>query len=379
MSIHKRQTKNGIKYDVKLRRPDNTQYQRSFKTKKEAEAFAAKELADRERGTWLDDRSSDVTFADIATRWLEGNITKRANTRQRDKGILNKHILPVLGARKVRTITRSDIAALFATWVKQGLAPATIRRHRAILSAIFNSAVADDILHKSPTYKVSTPRVDVKPGRALSDEEARRLLGATPEHYFALVYFFLTTGIRWSEAAGLQIKHFKPLISPPTLTIEQGAHETRHGRVIEETKSSASRREIVLSQHQLDVLAQHLKKSGRTAIDGEQPLFISPSGKPLAYANFRNRVWMPLVKAAELDGLQIRDLRKTAATNLFKAGVDVRTAIAIMGHADIRTTVAHYAQATVPQRLQAAQVLAQSVLPDAETVAINWADSQVLR
>ena len=250
------------------------------------------------------------------------------------------------------------------TWVTAKLSPATIRRHVAVLSAIFNMAIADDILHKSPTLKVSTPRVDPSHGRALTPNESALLLSQIPQGHYALVFTMLTTGLRWSEAAGLQVKHFSPMSSPPTLTIEQGLHETGKGYVTEKPKSSASHRVIVLSPKHVEVIARYMKETDRSAADAEASLFISQEGGRLVSSNFRNRIWQPAVKAVGLEGLQIKDMRKTAATNLLQSGIDSKTVTAVLGHEDIRTTLNHYAKTTPESLINAAQVLADAVSID---------------
>ena len=353
MSIHKRTAGKQNKYDVKLRRPDGSQYQKSFNTKKQAEAYEAQQLVEHNSGTWLDDRYTNITFEQMSNRWLESNNAKRETSRIRDISILTKHLIPVIGNRQIKAIKRSDISAMVNTWVTAKLSPATIRRHVAVLSAIFNMAIADDILHKSPTLKVSTPRVDPSHGRALTPNESALLLSQIPQGHYALVFTMLTTGLRWSEAAGLQVKHFSPMSSPPTLTIEQGLHETGKGYVTEKPKSSASHRVIVLSPKHVEVIARYMKETDRSAADAEASLFISQEGGRLVSSNFRNRIWQPAVKAAGLEGLQIKDMRKTAATNLLQSGADSKTVTAILGHEDIRTTLNHYAK-TTPESLSIA-------------------------
>ena len=364
MSIHKRTAGKQSKYDVKLRRPDGSQYQKSFNTKKQAEAYEAQQLVEHNSGTWLDDRYTNITFEQMSNRWLESNNAKRETSRIRDISILNKHLIPAIGNRQIKTIKRSDISAMVNTWVTAKLSPATIRRHVAVLSAIFNMAIADDILHKSPTLKVSTPRVDPSHGRAVTPNESALLLSQIPQGHYALVFTMLTTGLRWSEAAGLQVKHFSPMSSPPTLTIEQGLHETGKGYVTEKPKSSASHRVIVLSPKHVEVIARYMKETDRSAADAEASLFISQEGGHLVSSNFRNRIWQPAVKAAGLEGLQIKDMRKTAATNLLQSGIDSKTVTAVLGHEDIRTTLNHYAKTTPESLVNAAQVLADAVSID---------------
>lgn len=367
MSIHKRQAGTKTKYDVKLRRPDGTQYQKSFNSKKEAQAYEAQQKSEQNSGTWLDDRCSKITFQEMANLWLKHNTAKRTTSRNRDIGILNKHLIPVIGSRKIRTIKHSDIMAMVNSWNATNLSPSTIRRHIAVVSAIFNLAIAEDILQKSPTKKLTTPRVDPSQGWALTQTESATLLHNIPKSYYALVFTMMTTGIRWSEAVGLQVKHFNPMATPPTLTIEQGVHETGKGFVTEKPKSAASHRTIVLSSKHVEVIARHLQETNRNAKDSEAPLFVTNSSNRIVYANFRNRIWGPAVKASGLNGLTIKDLRKTAATNLLQSGADAKTVTAVMGHEDIRTTLNHYAKTTPESLANAAQVLVDAVTEERDT------------
>lgn len=374
MSIHPVAAKSGTRYQVKLRRENGTQYSRHFRTLREAREYESREKADRSRGIWLDDRHAEITFSEMAKRWVESNQAKRHTSRKRDEGILNKHLLPVLGSRKLRTIRRADISTMVNSWSAQNLTPATIRRHVAVLSAIFNLAVAEDLLHKSPTMKVALPRINPSSGRALKPHESDILLRNIPRDYFALVFILLTTGIRWSEAVGLQIKHFSPMTTPPTLSIEQGLHETENGFVLEAPKSAASHRVIVLSERHVEVIVQYLQETGRTAANWDEPLFITHRGGRIISSNFRNRVWQQSVKAAGLEGLRIKDLRKTAATNLLQSGADAKTVTAVMGHEDIRTTLNHYAKTTPESLRLAAEALVRGVGIDGDVGGLRKAN-----
>jgi site-specific recombinase XerD len=78
-------------------------------------------------------------------------------------------------------------------------------------------------------------------------------------------------------------------------------------------------------------------------------------------SNFRNRIWQPAVKAAGLEGLKVKDMRKTAATNLLQSGLDMKTVTAVMGHENISTTLNHYAKTTPESLSIAAKVLVSGV------------------
>jgi hypothetical protein len=78
MSVEARTTANGERrYEVRLRDPAGKEYSRTFRTRKDAERFAATERADRSRGLWVDPRKSETTFAAWAAFWLASDPNKR--------------------------------------------------------------------------------------------------------------------------------------------------------------------------------------------------------------------------------------------------------------------------------------------------------------
>jgi len=362
MSIHKRQTKTGVRYDVKLRTSSGKAYQQTFRTKREAETYEAAQMTAVSQGTWIDKAAGNITFSELAKHWLTSNSNKRRRSLERDEGILRNHLIPELGDRLISGIRSSDIQALINCWVMRGLRSGTIIRHRAVLSGIFNLALNDDLLLRTPMRGLKTPKAEALEGWALSPEETQRLLHAIRDEYYPLVFILLTTGLRFSEAAGLCIKHVNLLHQPATLSVEQGLHETSNGLVIEQTKSLASKRIISLVPQQVEVIARHIEATGRSGANADEPLFVSPRGSRLAYKNFHDRIWKPAVHDAGLKGLKIHDLRKTAATNLLAAGIQIKTVTSLMGHEDIRTTLKHYAQTSPQSLLEASETLVNAIL-----------------
>ena len=72
--------------------------------------------------------------------------------------------------------------------------------------------------------------------------------------------------------------------------------------------------------------------------------------------------WVPATKKANLVGLRIHDLRKTAATNLVQAGIDIKSVTEMLGHEDIRTTLQHYAKTTPEVLLKASEALEAAIV-----------------
>ena len=61
--------------------------------------------------------------------------------------------------------------------------------------------------------------------------------------------------------------------------------------------------------------------------------------------------------------LKIHDLRKTAATNLVQAEIDIKSVTEMLGHEDIRTTLQHYAKTSPEGLLAASEALVDALGP----------------
>jgi integrase len=356
MSIHKINGKTGTRYQVKLRDPNGRQYSKTFKTRSEAKSYETSQNNSMQRGTWTDLRLSAVTFGQLADLWVNQNTQKRQRSLDRDLGILRLHALPALGNKKISNIKKSDIQNLVNGWLKHGLKPRTIRRNLAVVKAIFQKAVDDELLFKNPATGTKYPKPDPVEQHPLTSEEAASLLAGINPFYKPLLYITITTGLRWSELAGLQIRDVELMAKKPVLHVNRGLHASSKGVGYEQPKSSAGKRTIPLTETQVGLIASHIAETRRTMVNGEEPLFVSPKSQALNYSNFRNRVFVPALEKAGITKTRIHDLRRTTATILVANQVDLKTIENLMGHSDIRMSM-RYASSTEEGSQRAAIVL----------------------
>ena len=127
-------------YDVRLRAQDGRVYNRTFTTKKAAEAFEEAEKTDRRRGVWLDPRYANMTVRDLAARWRASNPAKRSKTRARDESIIRVHIVsscappgPTFGDRAIGSVTQPDIQGIVNAWATRA-EPRTVERQFGVLA-----------------------------------------------------------------------------------------------------------------------------------------------------------------------------------------------------------------------------------------------------
>ena len=347
-------------YDVRLRDTQGRTYNRTFDTLREAKAFEAGERTDRTRGAWLDPRRSETTFAAAATSWMEASAHKRPSSIARDKAILAKHLLPVLGTRSLASIGPTDIQRLVNTWTAVS-PPASVVRQYASLRSIFNHAVNMDLILRSPCRGIRLPPVEPRESTLVTAADIQSLAAAMPG-LEAMPYLGGVLGLRWGEIAGLRVAAVDFL----RLTLVVDRQRTRGeggAMVIQRPKTRAGRRTLSVPDWLMVLLADHLRARSLTAADPDETIFAGPDGKPLQYSNWRQRVWIPGTVAAGFPGLRFHDLRHTAGTALVLGGIDVKTAQTRLGHATPLTTLRIYAQATASADQDAARRLGELFHP----------------
>jgi len=338
MGIFMRKTKGGDRYQVKWRRSDGTQASKTFRKKTEARQHKAKIDTYKSRGLLPDDRQTKVTFAQYSAQFIQ-TLNHRESTARRRDGIMRKYLLPAIGHLRMTEVRHIDLQKEVGKWQKAGLSPRSILNHIHVLKPIFDSAVREDILMKSPVTGLKLPKPGKVERHPLDPQQCRALLEAIPQGYASLIHFALATGVRWDELASLKIGDLNLL---------------RKEVFIRESKTAAGIRTLPLDSEDIAHIAKHLADSGRTGADDESPLFTSPEGKRLNYGNFRRRVFLAAREKAGISDVTLKDLRGTHATMLVAEGHNVKVVQERMGHEDITTTYAYYAVATEKGRIGAA-------------------------
>jgi integrase len=354
-------------YDVRLRTPDGRVYNRTFATKRAAEAFEEAEKTDRRRGAGVDPRYANMTVKELAARWLASNPAKRSKTRTRDESIIRVHILPGchppgprFGDTPIGSVTQPDIQGVVNAWATQAK-PRTVKRQFGVLRAIFAYAVSADFLGRSPCRDIKLP--EVKPLRRQLPSAGQ--LAVLAEHLGAnalMMWIGVLTGLRWAEVAGLRVGSVD-LLRGKLRVVEQRTRDLAGEDVTDEPKSRAGVRPIGIEAELAQMISQHLATRGLTGADVDALVFVAERGGPLNYSHWRQRVWNPACARAGLAGLTFHDLRRCNATGMVADKVDVKTAMTRFGHSDVRLTLELYAQATTEADQLAAQGLAARFLP----------------
>ena len=225
---------------------------------------------------------------------------------------------------------RSYLAALH----RAKLSNRSISRHLSTLRSFFRWACREGHLAASPAKGLPSPRVPKTLPRALTLPDTERLLDAedgealVPERERALFELLYATGLRVSEAAGLDLEDVD-----------------FSSRLVRVTGKGRRERIVPFGEAAEDALRAYLpsrdalRHRGREREHGpEEPLFVNARGGRLTSRSMA-RLLKRRLRAAGLPAeISPHALRHTFATHLLQAGADLRAIQELLGHASLSTT-----------------------------------------
>lgn len=308
---------------------------RTFSTKGDASRWLAATEVDQARGVWADPSAGTVSLETYAWEWLRSKTGISPRTREIYEHQLRVHVLPVLG--------EYGLAQLSPDVIRRWYAGLTEARSRSVaakayvrLRQILGQAVDDDRIPKNPCRLNGAGTEHHAEQRFLTVEELYPLAAAVPPRYRALILTAGLGGLRQGELFALRRDDID--LSTATVTVRRKRLRLASGDVIEgPPKSAAGVRTVALPEPVVAVLHRHL--ADHVGSKGDAYVFTTPDGRPLERSNFRNRVWLPALERAGLEGLRFHDLRHTAGTLAAQTGATTKELMARLGHASPRASL----------------------------------------
>ena len=267
-------------------------------------------------------------------RTYKANVGER--TRKEMQIRLNAHVLPVIGSLpigKIRAVQCQNILNSL-----DGYSKSYISKVFQDMKFIFEKAKENKMIAENPAAYLSRPKGTVNHRRSITDSERRCLLDvAESDSCYLLFLLMLFCGCRPQEAIEAQIRDIERIQGSPFLHI-RGTKTVNADRLVPIPPYLMARipkrspfEPIALNRHgskhslaSYKRLVNHLRRDMNIA---------------MGCRVYRNRLIPPYPLA---DDFVPYCLRHTYCTDLQKAGVDVRTAQKLMGHADISTTANIY-------------------------------------
>src|SRR2546427_15306 len=293
----------------------------------------------------------DITVAAYSERWLGLLAGVKPRTRTMYRSYLRVHVLPALGATKVRQLAKGRIKEFLAEKFRRGFSRASVELMYAVLHGMLNAAIEDGVILQNPADRVLRQlRLSRRPSarqdeiKAMTREQLAAFLAAAGRvlpRLFALFLLFARTGLRLGEALALQWTDINFAERELRVARSLGA-----GGRVDTPKSARGRtvdmsRELTLTLRRLEVERKtETLKRGWPALPPW--VFCDAEGLPLK-PRAVEFAFKRVLKGVELpQHFTPHSLRHTFASLLLQQGESPVYVQRQLGHASIKLTVDLY-------------------------------------
>ncbi len=329
----------GLRYRVRYVDPDGHERSRSFAKKGDADKFSTATAADLLRGVYSDPKAGQVTLGSYAEEWLASRVDLRPNTLALYRSVLDTHVLPQLGAKRLANVKPSDVRYAVAAW-SQTISASSVRTVFLVLSGIMSAAERDGLIVKSPARGTPLPQPVHRAIEPLAPASVLALMDAITPRYRVAVVLGAAAGLRSGEVRGLTLPRVD--FTRRRISVQEQLQPLTPGGVgvLSPLKTAASRRVVPVDDLVLETLARHVEVYG--VHESDEIVLTNSQGGTVRRGSFTNR-WTAAVEAAGLPvGTRFHDLRHFYASTLIAAGLHPKAIQTRLGHASITETMDVY-------------------------------------
>lgn len=332
--------------------------------KTEAKARRAELQAQAKKGDTLDGRK--LTVKQWIEHWLskgggsDQNVSRK--THERYGQLMNLHVVPTLGAKRIRDLKAAQIEELYGTLREAGeLAGRTIRHVHTVFRTCLNEANRLDVIASNPMEKVRPPKVNAaqtiggeegepEKGKVLSAKEINTLIkGATRFDLQALVALAAASGARLGELLALRWSDLGH--NSGNLRIERSVENTaKYGPRLKVPKTPNSKRTIGLDAGIVDILRKRRVRQAEealavgVALPADALMFPKSILEPTGLRNIPDvdKQFKKVATAVKLGHHTLHHLRHSHGSHLLDHGVPLPAVSARLGHSSVAVTAAIY-------------------------------------
>lgn len=353
------------RWRARYRDADSKEHAKHFARKIDAQKWLDEVTASIVTGSYVDPRAGKVTLQSFFDEWATRQIWTNGTTRAM--------VLSV----KCTTFADVELGRIrpshVETWVKKldsdGLAPSTIRARFINVRSVFRGAIRDKLISADPSLNIRLPRTR-KAEHAMripTPEEVGRIMASADPWFRPLIGLCAFGGLRLGEASAVQLTDIDFL----RRTLHVSRQVQRPIGLPPEIRAPkyGSERLVHLPDALVTMLARHVEHHG---VGGESQWIFPRTENLPAHANTISEWWRAIMRAEDLVGLRLHDLRHFYASGLIASGCDVVTVQRAMGHATASTTLNTYSHlwptAEDRTRAAAADMMRESMPVSADSV-----------
>jgi integrase len=289
----------------------------------------------------------DTATVSELSAWYADNIVKSVtshSTYRTYKTRLNKHIIPTIGAFKVKDLKKADVQNLVSELSRKPVSPATIRLVKNSLHKVLEFAVDMEIVDRNVSNGVKLPKAERYQPRIYSQDEIQCLLDAANDTILYIpILLAAKTGLRRSEILSLCWRDVN--IPKRRITVCKTARKRNN------PKTQRSIRTLYPSAGVMWVLKKHKSRQWKNPVkrngveNGWGYVISKPDGKSYN-PSYISRRFNELLKANNLPPIRFHDLRHAYATHAHFSGMPIKELVRSLGHNSAATTLDNYVHIT---------------------------------
>ena len=349
------------------RNPDGTPLRKYVygKTIKEVEQKAAEVQKQLREGTFTAD--DHVRFIDIAHKWVDmAHPDIMPHTRKTYHTMIDRHLTP-LHEIELKKLKPMHLQEVLNGMYAKGLSDHSVNDAKIIASAILDFAMDNDLLFRNVFVHVSVPKRGKAKRLPITEEQKDLILRTWQGHRMGVaVLVMLFCGLRRGEIIALTWNDVD--MDAMTISVTKAATFSCNQADIKCPKTEAGNRIVPFPAQLLPIFKEARRNRALyvcPAADGSMMTNTAWTTSWNSYMHYLNiqaggrDASRSNPKVVAMDRFTAHQLRHTYATMLYDAGVDVKTAQDLLGHADSTVTMNIYTHLSAKKKEKALNALHQ--------------------
>ncbi|MFZ3493279.1 tyrosine-type recombinase/integrase [Streptomyces sp. 5.8] len=285
------------------------------------------------------EKYGQMRFKEYAAEWKAGQRHLGPATLVSLDSLLQHHIHPALGTRRMSTFDPRVVDNFIRTMERNGTGLATQSNAYDKLKSILLDAHRLGLYDDNPLLGVSPPQYDPKRAAIPSPAQLRTLRGTGDDLFQLMVELMSGCGLRNGEAAAVNINN---IVADDVYRVSEQVNQSTKQYDRLKHRKIGEHRDVPLPQRTKNAIESYAKKHGTT--DGYLLRHPKDSGRPFQPYLFQNQ-WQRLRRRGELhipEGMVIYSLRHFFASNCLTHNIPITDVAEWMGHNNIDITFKTY-------------------------------------
>lgn len=363
-SVKREETSAGPRWRVRYRRPDGTETSKRFDRRNKADDFAARVEHDRRTGLYVDPAGPRTPLPEAVQLWRDvvrhGPAT--VDTRESD---LRNWVLPHLGRYRIGQVGEAELAR-FLRRLEDGLAPATVERVWAWVTAIFATSVRFRLLTVNPTVGLAPPPAPRPLLVPLEHDQVEAVIGELPGWYQTSAVLAADAGLRSGEAFGVATSRVGlRALRDRVLNVDRQLVTLTATPAFLKLPKGEKVRPVPVPDTVVEALTLHMARFGARPIVADRVtgataelVFATSTGAAVRRNTFGDSWQRAVARAGLPPATRFHDLRHYYASVLIDAGLPEREIGARLGHSsgEVTARYGHLFRAADERTRQAVEV-----------------------